>query len=438
MKSTSSKSFILSTLILLIHCTSTPKSGEEAGAVDSVGLNSAEASIQPGNENTRNPEEIRIGDQVWASANLDVSTFANGEAIPKASTDEEWARAGAEKRPVWCYSDFDPAKGKHYGKLYNRHAVSDPRSLAPAGWHIPSDSEWIVLTTYLGGELNEEHSTAMGTRLRENPAGPKMMSGSWGDSDFGDSESGFKALAGRTKSHTGGFAGIGESANWWSTADSVFGFSQSGIAEIRGMTEFVHYSNAQLNAGYSVRCLKGEAPTHKNSYRIGLSEKMPGKLLHSKIWQEGAISYKTSLSVEKSTEKEFGGLYAYHWKVAQNKPEFQWAYMDTLSCGMEDLVISNDLDSLIIEDTDNDQLKEIILIYTLSCTTDVSAEPRYLVVLSKEGKIKLKLKGWSKEPGGPGFDTDKKPEDRIENHELLDKLTPGTKKRLLELWAALY
>jgi uncharacterized protein (TIGR02145 family) len=29
--------------------------------------------------------------------------------------------------------------------------VSDPRGLAPKGWHIPSDQEWTVLTDYLGG-----------------------------------------------------------------------------------------------------------------------------------------------------------------------------------------------------------------------------------------------------------------------------------------------
>jgi hypothetical protein len=37
--------------------------------------------------------------------------------------------------------------------LYNWYAISDPRGLAPEGWHIPVDSEWIELTNYLGGKL---------------------------------------------------------------------------------------------------------------------------------------------------------------------------------------------------------------------------------------------------------------------------------------------
>jgi uncharacterized protein (TIGR02145 family) len=56
-------------------------------------------------------------------------------------------------------------RGTTYGKLYNWYAVmgitvkedarpqrtnSCKKTLAPAGWHVPSDEEWTTLTTFLG------------------------------------------------------------------------------------------------------------------------------------------------------------------------------------------------------------------------------------------------------------------------------------------------
>jgi uncharacterized protein (TIGR02145 family) len=82
---------------------------------------------------------------------LDVSTFCNGEIIPQAKTDEEWNRAGNDKQPAWCYYNNDLKNGAKYGKLYNWYAVSDPRGLAPTGWHIPTDEEFNELISFLGG-----------------------------------------------------------------------------------------------------------------------------------------------------------------------------------------------------------------------------------------------------------------------------------------------
>lgn len=36
-----------------------------------------------------------------------------------------------------------------YGVLYNWYAVTDPRLICNIGWHVPSDAEWTILSTYL-------------------------------------------------------------------------------------------------------------------------------------------------------------------------------------------------------------------------------------------------------------------------------------------------
>ena len=46
---------------------------------------------------SQTPSEVKIGNQIWTTKNLDVSTFRNGEAIPEAKSKEEWAKAGENK-----------------------------------------------------------------------------------------------------------------------------------------------------------------------------------------------------------------------------------------------------------------------------------------------------------------------------------------------------
>jgi uncharacterized protein (TIGR02145 family) len=105
-------------------------------------------------------QSVTIGTQVWTTKNLDVATFRNGDAIPQAKTDEEWETAGENSQPAWCYYENNAANGTKYGKLYNWFAVIDSRGLAPKGYHIPTDDEWKVLSTFLGedvaGKKNEK------------------------------------------------------------------------------------------------------------------------------------------------------------------------------------------------------------------------------------------------------------------------------------------
>jgi hypothetical protein len=72
-------------------------------------------------------ESVIIGNQEWMTRNLDVPRFRNGDLIPHIESKEEWEEAGENGQPAWCYYDNNPENGKKYGKLYNWHAVNDPR-----------------------------------------------------------------------------------------------------------------------------------------------------------------------------------------------------------------------------------------------------------------------------------------------------------------------
>ena len=106
---------------------------------------------------------VNIGKQVWMTQNLNVSTFRNGDPIQEAKSAEEWKAAYDNKQPAWCYYDNDPKNGIKYGKLYNYYAVSDPRGVAPLGFHIPSVSEFKELEAYSESEYNDKYAYLLGS-----------------------------------------------------------------------------------------------------------------------------------------------------------------------------------------------------------------------------------------------------------------------------------
>lgn len=100
-----------------------------------------------------------IGSQLWATKNLAVTTFKNGNTIPNYTSSVGWS---ALTTPAMCSYNFDTNNDAVYGKLYNWYAVNDSRGVCPTGWHVPSDAEFAQLNTYIGadgGALKEVGTT---------------------------------------------------------------------------------------------------------------------------------------------------------------------------------------------------------------------------------------------------------------------------------------
>jgi len=186
-------------------------------------------------------EEIKIASQIWASKNLNVSHFKNGDYIIETRNTKEWEKAIKEKTPAWCYYNNEPENGRRYGKLYNGFAVNDPRGLAPDGWHIPSDSEWRILFENLGG-LDEA-----GNKIKSNIG--------WGHSGTETNSSGFNAFpAGHRFDETdSSFTGLGEHSFFWSS--STYSANQNKTIHLWDQGPIRPYSDL-LNDYLSVRCIK--------------------------------------------------------------------------------------------------------------------------------------------------------------------------------------
>ena len=183
---------------------------------------------------------IVIGTQQWMSKNLDVAFYRNGEVIPQVTDPTAWA---ALTTGAWCYYDNDSTQGNKYGKLYNWYAVNDPRGLAPQGWHVPSDAEWTILETALGG------SSVAGGKMKE--AGTLNWTA---PNTGGNNNSGFAGLPGGNRNDNGAFDGVGNYGYWWSSTESSpttawFRYLYYGLGFFNGV------STSKGN-GFSVRCLR--------------------------------------------------------------------------------------------------------------------------------------------------------------------------------------
>jgi len=146
--------------------------------------------------------DVTMGTQTWTACNLDVTTYRDGTPIPQVTDATEWANLTTG---AWCY--YNNTDTNCYGKLYNWYAVSDPRGLAPVGYHIPTKEEWDTLEAYLpppeGGSLKQTGTTSW------NP--PNALA---------SNSTGFTALATGIRTSAGNFTWEGDYANWWTTTVS--------------------------------------------------------------------------------------------------------------------------------------------------------------------------------------------------------------------------
>jgi uncharacterized protein (TIGR02145 family) len=186
--------------------------------------------------------DITICSQIWMGKNLDVTTYRNGDTIPQVTDYNQWANLTTG---AWCYFNNDPAMGAIYGKLYNWYAVNDPRGLAPAGYHIPTDAEWTILENCLGG------NTIAGNAMRESGTAH------WNSPNSGaTNSSGFTGLPCAIRIIDGSFpfSYIGVFGGMWSSTEA-----NVDNAWLRFL--LVNYSDLNRNFyykkdGHSVRCLK--------------------------------------------------------------------------------------------------------------------------------------------------------------------------------------
>ena len=149
-------------------------------------------------------KNVKIGEQVWMTENLNVDHFRNGDSIPEIKSDADWINYGKQGKPAWCYYANDPENGKKYGKLYNWYAINDRRGLAPEDWHIPTLEELKTLCISVSDNSNALKAVGQGNVNYDG---------------VGTNTSGFSALLGGFRSDDGNFNTVGYNTIFWSSTE---------------------------------------------------------------------------------------------------------------------------------------------------------------------------------------------------------------------------
>ena len=180
---------------------------------------------------------VKVGTQCWMDKNLNVGTMlASGATMPANNTTIE----------KWCYGNSTAnctADGGlyHWDEAMQYSTTEGARGICPAGWHVPTDSNWKTLEMQLGmtqaqADAAGWRGTDQGTKLKEN-----------GSSGLNFPLAGHRSLAGT-------FLNRASYVYFWSSSQSSSSnawnrYLYSGYATV------YRYAFSK-SFGFSVRCLK--------------------------------------------------------------------------------------------------------------------------------------------------------------------------------------
>lgn len=188
-------------------------------------------------------ETVRIGTQLWMAQNLGTTHYLNGDIIGTTNPPTLDISNVTSPEFQWSYGGID-ANAIIYGKLYTWYTISDSRKVCPAGWHIPTDSDWATLESALGGYI------IAGSELKE--AGNSHWVSPYNLD--ATNESCFKALPGGYRNVSGGFSFLGNYGYWWSATEGDVSNSWARSLFVQS-GQITRTAFLKMN-GASVRCIK--------------------------------------------------------------------------------------------------------------------------------------------------------------------------------------
>lgn len=236
-----------------------------------------------------NYQVVKIGNQCWFAENLRTTTYANGDQIHLQLSNEEWSIIpDGASAILWENSDYEFVIENpdtvswalnRFGRLYNFHAVSDPRGICPVGWHVSTDEDWLILEELLG--LPEEERMSMlgasrgsdinlGHKLKESLHWMNASNKTWDLTQYiGDGGTwgniGYLAMNSRelgppllnllgtgVRTNNGSYGSWGYSSHVWSPdGETIITRFTLGHWEALGRSNTAH-----VQSGYPIRCVR--------------------------------------------------------------------------------------------------------------------------------------------------------------------------------------
>jgi uncharacterized protein (TIGR02145 family) len=185
---------------------------------------------------------VTIGTQQWMVENLKTTSYNDGVPIPNLTINGDWI---ADITGAYCWYNNDEASYKSpYGALYNWYAVNNAHGLAPTGWRIPTNADWVILRAYAGGD------TVAGGKLKE--AG--LLHWDTPNTDATD-EYGFKLTGSGYRLYTTGvFELINIETELWTSEELTSSSAWQWVAA--NFNAYLTNSGNDKRNGFSVRCIR--------------------------------------------------------------------------------------------------------------------------------------------------------------------------------------
>jgi len=194
---------------------------------------------------------VIIGNQMWSTKNLDITSYRNGDPIPHVTDSAQWTNLTTG---AWCWYNNDSATfAAVYGRLYNWYAITDVRGIAPNGWHVPTHGDWNQLIK----NLDPATDTNCVTNCFQSTtaAGPmKALTNWWSPNTGATNSTGFSALPGGQRHNSGGFQYEGRFGYWWSVTpySDIYGWARSFYFGGTAVYNFFDHKKS----GFSVRLVR--------------------------------------------------------------------------------------------------------------------------------------------------------------------------------------
>ena len=190
---------------------------------------------------------VKIGEQLWMAENLRVTRYNNGDSIPFLISADDWS---ATSSSAFAFYDNDTNNISQFGILYNWFTVDDKREICPNGWHVPSDTEWIMMEKALGMKSQE---TGKMTAWRGTDEGNKLKTTEFG----GNNLSGFSAKGTGYRHPNGEYKGKGADNDYWtSTLYINKGKSEGMLHGLLNSKSTIVRNFHTPDYGFCIRCLK--------------------------------------------------------------------------------------------------------------------------------------------------------------------------------------
>jgi uncharacterized protein (TIGR02145 family) len=188
---------------------------------------------------------VLIGSQWWMAENLKTKHFSENSIIPEVVDTLEWINT---EEPAWCKYFNSESNYLTYGSLYNWAVAADPRNVCPIGWHVPSQSEFMILVNLMGGiEIG-------GGKLKTVAGWNSPNAGATNQSNFSAIPGGHRFVITINMVTSAAFSNEGLYGIWWTSTS--FNSEEAYNLILYSLFQAADLMDSDKSNGNSIRCLK--------------------------------------------------------------------------------------------------------------------------------------------------------------------------------------